>query len=163
MTIAIPAARPIAASLADPLRARRQPTLFDADTTTNATSPGQRPTRSDAAAHTRVRQFAVVTLEVLAGLRPPNQLTRWTTESVQSVVSLAARRGGVPRLHLASVHCQRPHPRVIEASLRVVVARRSIAMACQLRLVKGRWVCTAWEYRPADLQAATRAEGSNQL
>lgn len=151
MTITIPAARPINRAVVS--NRRLQPTLFETDA-----APPPRPREVvDLAAHQRVRQFALVTLEVMAGRRPVGQLARWTSEQVQTALELIARRPGVPQMQLASVHCQQPVPDTLEAILRVRLHGRSIAMACQMKLHNRRWICTAWDYRLEDLKRHPRA------
>lgn len=161
MTITIPTARPI--NGAAPTAGRLQPTLFDGP---GLGAPGfdtpvarahRPPEVVDLASHQRVRQFALVTLEVMSGRRPVAQLARWTNDQVLTMLQLIARRPGIPRMQLASVHCQRPLPDTLEAVLRVRVHGRSIAMACQMKLQKRRWICTVWDYRPEDLRPLARA------
>ena len=151
MTITIPAAQPINNAVVS--TGRLQPTLFEPAARRGLRSSGV----VDLSAHQRVRQFALITLEVMSGRRPVAQLSRWTSDRVQTMVELIARRPGVPVMQLASVHCQRPLPDTIEAALRVKVHGRSIAMACQLKLQNRRWICTVWDYRPEDLQRHARA------
>lgn len=155
MTAPLPLATPIGwdPTSTDPGRTGpgtgHQPTLFDRLTTDH-----RPPVRSglDPAVTARVRQLAVVTVEVLSGRRPPTQLARWTTEPVHAHLTMVARRNrGRVRLQVASVHCQAPSDTVIESVLRVIAAGRSVAMAFRLQRQRARWVCTAWDLRPDDL------------
>ncbi|MFW6599436.1 Rv3235 family protein [Propionibacteriaceae bacterium Y2011] len=128
-----------------------QPMLF-ADLSVPPAPGPARPVAAD-----RVRQVAVVVVEVLAGRRAPTQLTRWVSELTHAQIVMSARRLARPvNVHVASVHCQHVTDDVIEASVRVRGRERSIAMAFQLQRTDGRWMCTAWEHRTEDLAALDR-------
>ena len=155
MTATLPLATPIGWDPATTTPGRiepatgHQPTLFDRLTTEHRATG-----RSglDPAVTARVRQLAVVTVEVLSGRRPPTQLARWTTEPVHAHLTMVARRNrGRVGLQVASVHCQAPSDTVIESVLRVLAAGRSVAMGFRLQRQRARWVCTAWDLRPDDL------------
>jgi hypothetical protein len=102
---------------------------------------------------TEVRAVAETTLriivEVLAGTRPPHQLTLVAVPAVCR--GLAAHRRPVPagrRItppQVMSTRVQRPSHTVAEASAIVAVAGRVHAIALRMQHLRGRWRCTAVE------------------
>lgn len=90
-------------------------------------------------------------LEVVNRRRPAEQLAVRVAPNVRRVLrGLASLYRGRP-LHLASVRVQASSPAVLEVSLRVLSAGRSIPLAMRLRRRCGRWECTALEtaeFRP---------------
>ncbi|RFS86455.1 hypothetical protein D0T12_07680 [Actinomadura spongiicola] len=88
-------------------------------------------------------------VEVLAGTRPPHQLSLVAVPGVCRELSRrgdAVRRGRrvVPPKVLSS-RLQRPVPAVAEVVAVVVVAGRVHALALRLQHTRGRWRCTALE------------------
>ncbi len=111
-----------------------------------------RPARPDGLPDPRewARRFAQVALEVAAGLRPPAQVLRWTTPSVQAALTrrhaLAQRAGGRPtRTTVRSLHVCEPAPAVCEVSVVVTDGRRVRALALRLQAEGGRWRVGALE------------------
>jgi hypothetical protein len=90
-------------------------------------------------------------VEVLAGLRPANQLVRWTTAEVYEVISSrvvpvrAAIELGPQRGVVSSVHITEPADGVAEVCALVRRGARSSALALRLEGMDGRWQCTALE------------------
>lgn len=90
-----------------------------------------------------------IVVEVLAGTRPPHQLSLVAVPAVCR--GLAPHRRAVPggrRIvppRVLSSRLQRPSPAVAEASAVVVVAGRVHAVALRLQHLRGRWRCTAVE------------------
>lgn len=100
------------------------------------------------------RQFVQAALEAAAGRRPVNQLVRWTSEEVFSLLSrraaLAARLGstGSPpsgACLVRSVRLCRPTASAVEASAVVLDRGRYRAVALRLEDTDGRWRVTALE------------------
>src|SRR5262249_3806692 len=90
----------------------------------------------------RVTQAIV---EVLGGLRPLPQLTRWTTTAVYEEIShlpfLPPGAAG-PRMILRSVHVAEPADGIAEVCAVVRTGRRCSALALRLEGLDGRWQCT---------------------
>jgi hypothetical protein len=104
--------------------------------------------------HPWARQFIQAALEAAAGRRPVNQLVRWTSEEVFSLLSrraaLAARLGstGSPpsgACLVRSVRLCRPTASAVEASAVVLDRGRYRAVALRLEDADGRWRVTALE------------------
>ncbi|RKS76440.1 hypothetical protein BZB76_1795 [Actinomadura pelletieri DSM 43383] len=98
-----------------------------------------------AVADTAVR----LVVEVLAGTRPPHQLSLVAVPEVCRKVSRRGEAVGrgrrvVPPKVLSS-RLQRPVPAVAEVVAVVVVAGRVHALALRLQHMRGRWRCTALE------------------
>jgi hypothetical protein len=85
-------------------------------------------------------------VEVIAGLRPPAQLVRWTSAQVYDGVAARAhtRRRGEPRARLTSVHVCEPADGIAEVSAVVQRGARSRAVALRIEGLDGRWQCTAF-------------------
>ncbi len=93
-------------------------------------------------------------VEVLAGERPAQQLTRWLTPEIHAAVvahSRATNQVGVEvrrhrsRRRVGSIRVTAPADGVVEASAVVLGSRRSRAIALRLEGLDGRWRCTALE------------------
>jgi len=93
-------------------------------------------------------------LEVLAGVREPEQLARWLTdEPYRSLVARAnmatrarsARRQAVmrPAFALRSIHHSSPADGVVEAVIIVETAQRTRAVAMRLEGIDSRWRATS--------------------
>jgi hypothetical protein len=101
-------------------------------------------------------RFARAVVEVVSGDRGPNQLLRWTTESVYAELQRrsALLTGTTPgdrrvrrlRSHVRSVHLFCPSPETAEISVHVRHGERSRAIAARIELVEGRWCCTALQF-----------------
>lgn len=98
-----------------------------------------------------LRRLVLATLEVMTGLRPPNQVTRAYAPAIAERLAqrhVVARRRGVRPAHpsrVLKVHLCRPTDCVVEAA--VVVAHEGRVRAVALRIVgvDGRWLVTALE------------------
>jgi hypothetical protein len=93
-------------------------------------------------------QFAQVAVEVVAGLRPPGQLLRWTSEEVQAALqrrhALALRAAGQPRRsRVRSVHVSTPVEGVAEVAAVVGDGVRCRAVAFRMEGRDERWQVTA--------------------
>jgi Family of unknown function (DUF6459) len=93
-------------------------------------------------------QFTQVALEVVAGLRPPGQLLRWTSEEVQAGLqrryALALRGGTQPRRsRVRSVHLASPVEGVAEVAAVVGDGVRCRAIAFRMEGRDERWQVTA--------------------
>jgi hypothetical protein len=96
------------------------------------------------------RHFTQAALEVVAGLRQPAQLVRWTSEEVQAALrrrhALARRRGPSPvRGSVRSVHVAHPARGVAEVAAVVADGTRHRAVAFRMEGAAGRWRVTALE------------------
>jgi hypothetical protein len=101
-------------------------------------------------------QFARAVVEVVGGDRGPQQLLRWTSESVYAQLQRrsALLAGATPndrrirrlRGQVRSVHVFCPSPEAAELSVHVRQGERSRAIAARIELVDGRWCCTALEF-----------------
>ena len=97
--------------------------------------------------------LAQAMVEVMAGVRPSSQLTRWADEYVVATLNLARRqraqrtRAGRPPgpAVVRSLRVQHPGPRSAEVSAHLRLDRRSVAMAFRLEGREHRWLCTALE------------------
>ncbi len=98
-------------------------------------------------------RIAQAIAEVVAGIRSPAQVVRWTTPEVHAqvtrVASLTAgrdrlRRGPARRTVLRSVRCDIPRDGVAEVAAVLDDGRRARAVALQLTGFDGRWRVTAW-------------------
>jgi Family of unknown function (DUF6459) len=94
-------------------------------------------------------RLAQAIAEVLAGARPPGQLSRAATLDVLQLLERAAGRLGgrpgrpVPRPVVSSVHVSEPRDGVAEACAVIDTGPRKRAMALRLEGVNGEWRCTA--------------------
>ena len=93
-------------------------------------------------------RFAQVALEVLAGLRPPAQLVRWTSDEAQAALQsrhpVAARPGARPRqCRIRSLHVSVPVEGVAEVAVVVADGLRYRAMAFRMEGRDRHWLVTA--------------------
>jgi hypothetical protein len=92
-------------------------------------------------------QLAQAAVEVIAGIRPPQQLLRWVGDDVYERLQ-ARHRGAVrrpgprPPSFLRSVRVSLPRDGVVEATAVVQCAGRCRAMAIRLEGWDGRWRAT---------------------
>lgn len=88
-------------------------------------------------------------VDVLAGTRPPHQLSLVAVPAVCREIAAQlgprARGARVVPPKVLSTRSQRPAPDVAEAVALVVVAGRVHALALRLEHARGRWRCTALE------------------
>lgn len=109
-----------------------------------------------------VERYAQAALEIVAGERPPSQLTRWTRTRVHQDLTrraqLAIRATG--RVHPGVARTAAGHPRAqvhssrlsfldqdtVEAAVLVRHGERSRALAARFEWLRGRWICTALEF-----------------
>lgn len=120
-----------------------------------ARPPGLRLVRPADGVDAEVRAVAGaavrIVVEVLAGTRPPAQLSLVAVPAVcRELARLAprgaSRRGGrVVPPKVLSTRAQRPAPSVAEASAVVAAGGRVHALALRLDHTRGRWRCTALE------------------
>lgn len=95
-----------------------------------------------------VTALAQALVEVMAGLRPPAQLSRWTSPEVYAVLcrrsTVAMRRGPSSRRPavVRRVRLQEPADGVVEACAVVIHHDRVRALALRLTGVDRRWVVT---------------------
>ncbi len=112
--------------------------------------PRPTPTRELPDPQRWTRQVVQAMVEVLAGVRPPAQLARWTSPDVYAglqrrVRGHAAGPGrwtGRPAV-VRSVHVCQPADGVVEACAVLVGGERVRAVALRLEGVDGRWRVTA--------------------
>jgi hypothetical protein len=98
-------------------------------------------------------QFVQAAVEVAAGLRPANQLIRWTSDEVHGMLARRARlgrqavlRGRPPqRSVVRSTRVCIPRDGVAEATVIVAEGSRTRAVALRLEGLDGRWRVTALE------------------
>jgi hypothetical protein len=93
-------------------------------------------------------RFTQVALEVAAGLRPPGQLVRWTSDEVQAALqrrhALALRAAARPRRsRVRSVHVSTPVEGVAEVAAVVGDGVRCRAVAFRMEGRNERWQVTA--------------------
>ncbi len=93
-----------------------------------------------------VASLAQALVEVMAGLRPPTQVSRWTSPGVYAALcrrsAVAARRGPSSRRPavVVKVRVQEPATGVVEAAAVVVHHDRVRALALRLIGLDRRWV-----------------------
>ncbi len=95
-----------------------------------------------------VARMAQAFVEIMAGIRPAQQVVRWTTPTVYAVLArrafVAARRP--PNAHrravVRKVRVQEPAPGIVEACAVVVHHDRVRALAVRLTGLDQRWVVT---------------------
>ncbi|MGW3766548.1 Rv3235 family protein [Actinomadura verrucosospora] len=115
--------------------------------------PGLRLVRPAAGVDAEVQAVAEaavrLAVEVLAGTRPPHQLSLVAVPAVCREIAAqlgpGTRRGRIVPPKVLSTRSQRPAPDVAEAVALVVVAGRVHALALRLEHARGRWRCTALE------------------
>jgi hypothetical protein len=98
-------------------------------------------------------QFVQAAVEVAAGLRPANQLIRWTSDEVHGMLARRAKlgrqavlRGRPPqRSVVRSARVCIPRDGVAEATVIVADGSRTRAVALRLEGLDGRWRVTALE------------------
>jgi Family of unknown function (DUF6459) len=103
-----------------------------------------------AGAHAWALHFTQAALEVVAGLRTPAQLVRWTSPDVQVALRrrhALARRAGArpPRSTVRSVHVTQPARGVAEVAAVVTDGVRHRALAFRMEGTTSRWRVTALE------------------
>jgi hypothetical protein len=100
-------------------------------------------------------QYVQAAIEVSAGLRPPAQLTRWSSDDVMATLHrrftlhqrLGARRpAGRGRPALRSVRGCSPDQGVVEASAVIFDRGRVRAVALRMERLHARWQVTALEF-----------------
>jgi len=101
-------------------------------------------------AHAWALHFTQAALEVVAGLRPPVQLVRWTSPEVQVALrrrhALARRTGARPAGgSVRSVHVTQPARGVAEVAAVVTDGVRYRALAFRMEGTTSRWRVTALE------------------
>jgi len=95
-----------------------------------------------------VTALAQALVEVMSGLRPPPQVSRWTSPDVYAAIcrrsAVALRRGPASRRPavVRRVRVQEPTDGVVEAAAVVVHQDRVRAMALRLEGLDRRWVVT---------------------
>lgn len=113
-----------------------------------------------AVTHAGASRFVQALLEIAAGDRPANQLTRWMAPRLYEEFLDRMRRVGrartahgpaaTPRARVASVHVSAPATDTVEIAARIVQGRRSRALALRLEVRDDRrraqWVCTALDW-----------------
>jgi hypothetical protein len=96
------------------------------------------------------RQFAVVIVEVLAGVRPDRQLVPLATDRVRARVrNLAPLLAADRRPRIARIVTSRPVDRVLEMTVVVNFGARSRALAMRFEHVAARPAAPGWPARPA--------------
>lgn len=100
--------------------------------------------------HAWALHFTQAALEVVAGLRPPAQLVRWTSPDVQVALRrrhALARRAGTraSRGSVRSVHVTQPARGVAEVAAVVTHGARHRALAFRMEGTPSRWRVTAFE------------------
>lgn len=100
-------------------------------------------------------RFVQAAVEVGAGVRPPGQLTRWTTGDVLATLTrrhqIAARMRARPdrpqhRTRVGTVRTCSPRSGAVEVSAVVHEQQRVRAVALRLEVHKNRWYVTAFEF-----------------
>lgn len=134
-----------------------QPTLLDEpDPLPYAPTPPGRPAAGRDAADARgwAAALAAAVIQVVQGLRPIAQLTRWVDEQALAEIALRRRQAGSAGLRsgrpgvVRSVRVQHPVPSVAEVCAHLALGTRSVAMAFRLERAGDRWLCTALELAP---------------
>lgn len=100
-------------------------------------------------------RFVQAAVEVGAGVRPPGQLSRWTTADVLATLTrrhqIAARLRARPdrpahRTRVGTVRTCSPRVGAVEVSAVVHEPQRVRAVALRLEVHKNRWFVTAFEF-----------------
>jgi hypothetical protein len=113
--------------------------LFDHQVTTRADLPDPKPL---------VAALAQAFVEVMAGLRPPPQVSRWTSPEVYAALcrraAVAARRAPASRRPavVRRVRVQEPADGVVEACAVVIHHDRARAIAVRMTGLDRRWIVT---------------------
>lgn len=101
------------------------------------------------------RRFFAAVLEVLAGVRGPQQLLGCTSETVYDDLTKRAAALGLravnerkqrPKPLLRTVHVYCPSPTSAEINAHVSFRQRSRAIAGRLEYADGRWTCVALQF-----------------
>ena len=111
--------------------------------------------------------LASALVQVLQGLRPLPQLTRWVDERVLATLALASRRTPArtaapsPPAVVQSIRVQHPHAQAAEVAAHVGVGHRSVAIAFRLEVCGDRWLCTAAEFDLAPIRPSGRERAAD--
>lgn len=81
-------------------------------------------------------------VEVVNGVRPASQLTRWLTPEVLAQVQRQIAHQAMPRLNVRSIHVHETDDGVAEVSSVFGTPNRSFALALRLEGFDGRWKAT---------------------
>ena len=81
-------------------------------------------------------------VEVINGIRPATQLTRWLTPDVMRQVQGHVISSAMPRLAVRSIHVHETDDGVAEVSAVFGTPNRSFALALRLEGLDGRWRAT---------------------
>jgi hypothetical protein len=81
-------------------------------------------------------------VEVVNGVRPASQLTRWLTPEVLAQVQRQVAHQAMPRLNVRSIHVHETDDGVAEVSSVFGTPNRSFALALRLEGFDGRWKAT---------------------
>ena len=81
-------------------------------------------------------------VEVVSGVRPVSQLTRWLTPEVLGLVQRQVLHQAMPRLNVRSIHVHETDDGVAEVSSVFGTPNRSFALALRLEGFDGRWKAT---------------------
>mgnify|MGYP000323007294 CR=1 FL=1 len=81
-------------------------------------------------------------VEVVNGVRPASQLTRWLTPEVLGQVQRQIAHQAMPRLSVRSIHVHETDDGVAEVSSVFGTPNRSFALAMRLEGFDGRWKAT---------------------
>ncbi len=82
-------------------------------------------------------------VEVINGVRPATQLTRWITPEVMTQVQGRIMSKNMPRFNIRSVHVTQTDDGVAEVCSVFGTPNRSFAMAMRLEGLDGRWKATS--------------------
>jgi hypothetical protein len=82
-------------------------------------------------------------VEVINGVRPASQLTRWVTIDVMSLIQQRVLDPQLPRYLVRSVHVSEPDDGVAEVCSVFGTPNRSFALAMRLEGLDGRWRATS--------------------
>ncbi|CAB4337426.1 MAG: hypothetical protein F2839_03565 [Actinobacteria bacterium] len=82
-------------------------------------------------------------VEVINGVRPSSQLTRWVTPEVMGLIQSRVLTKNMPRYIVRSVHVSETDDGVAEVCSVFGTANRSFALAMRLEGLDGRWRATS--------------------
>ncbi len=82
-------------------------------------------------------------VEVINGVRPASQLTRWITPDVMSLIQSRIMTKNMPRFNIRSIHVTQTDDGVAEVCSVFGTPNRSFAMAMRLEGLDGRWKATS--------------------
>jgi len=82
-------------------------------------------------------------VEVINGVRPASQLTRWVTPELMTQVHMHMANRKTPRLMVRSIHVHETDDGVAEISAVFGTPARSFALAMRLEGLDGRWKATS--------------------